>query len=99
MVFKNPKYIFLNHIDFNNCREEIAPALNNFNDRWCNREHVELDTFIEREFNIFNLIDKRIKIYFQSNNLFRHLKQSIQELHRKLVLAPTDKAANNVVIV
>ena len=30
---------------------------------------------------------------------FRHLKQGIQEFHRKYVLVPTDKAANNVVVV
>ena len=30
---------------------------------------------------------------------FRHLKQGIQEFRRKFVLAPADKAANNVVIV
>ena len=30
---------------------------------------------------------------------FRYLKQGIEEFHRKYVLAPADKAANNVVIV
>ena len=30
---------------------------------------------------------------------FRHLKQGIQEFHRNYVLAPADKAANNVVVV
>ena len=32
-------------------------------------------------------------------SLFRHLKQGIQEFHRKYVLVPADKAANNVVVV
>ena len=46
---------------------------------------------------------------FYSNNLdllppkpklsFRYLKQGIQEFHRKYVLAPADKVANNVVVV
>ena len=46
---------------------------------------------------------------FYSNNLdllphkpnlfFRYLKQDIQEFHRKYVLVPADKAANNVVVV
>ena len=27
---------------------------------------------------------------------FRHLKQGIQEFHRKYVLVPADKAANNI---
>ena len=52
-------------------------------------------------------MDKRIKLYSQNTNLlptkpkssFRHLKQGIQELHRKYVLVPADKAANKVEIV
>ena len=53
------------------------------------------------------IIDQRVLFY--SNNLcllppkpklsFRYLKQGIQEFHRKYVLAPADKAANNVVVV
>ena len=30
---------------------------------------------------------------------FRHLKQGIQDFHRKYVLVPADKAENNVVVV
>ena len=52
-------------------------------------------------------MDKRIKFYSQNTNLlppkpkysFRHLKQGIQELHRKYVFVPADKAAKNVVAV
>ena len=52
-------------------------------------------------------MNKRIKFYSQNTNLlppkpkssFRHLKQGIQEFHRKYVLVPADKAANNVVVV
>ena len=50
---------------------------------------------------------KLSKFYSQNTNLlppkpkysFRHLKQGIQEFHRKYVLVPADKAANNVVVV
>ena len=49
----------------------------------------------------FNIVDKRIKFYSQNTNLlppkpkssFRHLRQGIQEFHRKYVLVPADKAA------
>ena len=52
-------------------------------------------------------MDKRIKFHSQNTNLvppkpkssFRHLKQGIQEFHRKYVLVPADKAANNAVVV
>ena len=47
-------------------------------------------------------MDKRIKFYSQNTNFlppkpkssFRHLKQGIQEFHRKYVLVSADKAAN-----
>ena len=46
-------------------------------------------------------MDKRIKFYSHNTSLlppkskssFRHLKQGIQEFHRKYVLVPADKAA------
>ena len=49
---------------------------------------------------------KRIKFYSHYTNLlppkpkssFRHLKQGIQEFHRKYALVPADKAANDVVV-
>ena len=52
-------------------------------------------------------MDQRIKFYSQNTNLlppkpkstFRHLKQGIQDFHRKYVLVPADKATNNVVVV
>ena len=61
----------------------------------------------EWKLSIFNIVDKRIKFYFQNTNIlppkpkcsFRHLKQGIQEFHRKYVLVPADKAENNVVVV
>ena len=57
--------------------------------------------------NIFTVTDKRINFYYQNTNLlppkpkstFRHLKLGIQEFHKKYVLGPAEKAANNVVVV
>ena len=51
-------------------------------------------------------MDKRIKFYSHNTNhlppkpksFFRHLKQGIQKFHRKCVLVPADKAANNIVV-
>ena len=52
-------------------------------------------------------MDKRIKFYLHNTNLFSpklksssiHLKQGIQEFHRKYVLVSADKAAKNSVVV
>ena len=61
----------------------------------------------EWKLSIFNIVDTRIKFYSNNSYLlppkpkssFRHLKKGIQEFHRKYVLVPADKAANNIVVV
>ena len=61
----------------------------------------------EWKVSVFKIVDQRIKFYSQNTNLLppkpkstsRHLKQGIQDFHRKYVLVPADKAANNVVVV
>ena len=81
-------------------------ALNDFGNRWCKRESVECNALKEWKLSIFNKVDKRIKFYSHNTTLlplrpkssFRHLKQGIQEFHRKYVLVPADKAANNIVV-
>ena len=107
IVSKGPKYRFPSCIDFNECREEIAQALNSFGNRWCKREKVEHRALKAWKLKIFNLIDKRIDFYSLNTHLlprkpqisFRDLKLGIQRLHEKYVLVPADKAANNVVVV
>ena len=55
----------------------------------------------------FKIIDGRISFYCNKLDLlppktkftFRHVKKGIQEFHRRFVLAPADKDANNVVVV
>ena len=56
--------------------------------------------------NIFKIIDRRISFNSQNTNMlpckpkssYRYLKSGIEEFHRKYVLVPADKAANNVVV-
>ena len=102
-----PKYRIPVPINFKSCHEEIAGALQEFCNRWCKREHVESNALNSWKLNIFKIIDGRISFYCNNLDLlppkpkftFRHLKKGIQEFHRKFVLAPADKAANNVVVV
>ena len=73
----------------------------------CKREYVEPNALKEWKVSIFKIVDQCIKFYSQNTNLlppkpkstFRHLKQDIQDFHRKYVSVPADKAANNVVVV
>ena len=81
---------------FKKYREEIASALNDFDNRWCKREYVEPNALKEVEskhFQNINLLPPKPK------STFRHLKQGIQNFHGKYVLVPADKAANNVVVI
>ena len=94
-------------IDFKSCREEMAGALQKFCNRWCKREHVESNALNSWKLNIFKIIDGRISFYCNNLDLLppkpkftiRLLTKGIQEFHRRFVLAPADKAANNVVVV
>ena len=92
------------------CHEEIAGTLQEFCNRWCKQEHVqsyESYALIISKLNIFKIIYGRIS--FCCNNLdllpskhkfiFIHLKKGIQDFHWRFFLTPTDKAANNVVVV
>ena len=71
------------------------------------KEHVECDALKDWKLNIFKIIDRRISFYSQNTNMlsrkpkitYRYLKSGIEEFHRKYVLVPADKAANNVVVV
>ena len=94
-------------IHFKSCREEIAEGIQEFCNRWCKREHVESNALNSGKLNIFKTIGGRISFYCNNLDLLptkpkftsRHLKKGIQEFHRRFVLAPADKAANNVVVV
>ena len=69
--------------------------------------NVECDALKDWKLNIFKIIDRRISFYSQNTNMlprkpkisYRYLKSGIEEFHRKYVLVPADKAANNVVVV
>ena len=43
IIAKGPKYRFHVQIDFQKCREKIARSANKVYNRWCKREHVEVD--------------------------------------------------------
>ena len=86
-------------------RNEIAPVLTDFGNRWCKRECIECKALKEWKQSVFNIMDTCIKFYSHNTNRlppkpessFRHLKQGIQEFHRKYISVPADDAANNIV--
>ena len=88
-------------------RSDQTGVLQEFCNRWCKQEHVESNALNSWKLNIFKIIDSIDSFYCNNLDLlppkpkftFRHLKKGIQEFHRRFVLAPADKAANNVVVV
>ena len=68
---------------------------------------MECDALKDWKSNIFKIIDRRFSFNSQNTNILpskpkiscRYLKLSIQEFHRKYVLVPAEKAANNIVVV
>ena len=68
---------------------------------------MEYDALKDWKLNIFKIIYRRSTFYSQNTNMlprkpkisYRYLKLGIQKCHRKYVLVPADKAANNVVVV
>lgn len=104
---KGPKFRLPALIDFDECRNHISEALNNYSNKWCRREHAENDALSKWKKSIFDIIDTRIAFYISNNHLLppkpkfniRHLKKGLQDFHLKYVLVPADKASNNVIIV
>ena len=104
---KGPKYRIPSLIDFDSCRSEIAEAIQNFSIKWCHREHADVVALSEWKKRIFSIIDRRIDFYQSNTHLlppkpkvtFRYLKKAIEEFHTKFVLAPADKAHNNIIII
>ena len=82
IISKGPKCRFPAHIDFTECREALAKALNDYCTRWCKREHVESNALNNWKLNIFQIIDKLISFYLNNLDLlppkskfsFRHSK-------------------------
>ena len=62
-------HVFHSRIDLKKYREEIASALNDFDNRWCKREYVEPNALQEWKVSIFKIVDQRIKFYSENTNL------------------------------
>ena len=95
------------HKDFQKCREKLQHLLINFVIVGASDSTLSVMHYKNWKLNIFKIIDRRISFYSQNTNMlpckpkisYHYLKYCIEEFHRKYVLVPADKAANNVVVV
>ena len=107
IVSGGPRCRFHSRVDFGECGEEVASALDDFGGRWCGREYVGPGALGEWRVGIFKIVDQRVKFYSQSAGLlppgpgsaFRHLRQGVRGFRGKCVLVPADGAAGGVVVV
>ena len=102
IICKGPTYRFPSPIDINKCHEEIAGSLQKICNRWYKHDHVESDALNTWKSNIFKIIDNRISFYCKKYFFFHinlYSLRNLKKFHRKFVLAPADKAANNSVFV
>ena len=95
------------HIDFQKCREKLQHLLMNIVIVGVSESMLSVILLKDWKLNSFRIIDRRISFYSQNTNMlphkpkinYRYLKSCFEEFHRKFVLVPADKAANNVVVV
>ena len=104
---KGPKYRLPTKINFDSCLEDIVPSIDNFCSKWCKRENVSIDALRRWKQKIFEIINQRISFYKSNPKHLpnppvmseRKIKHVLQKFHSEYVLAPADKAANNIIIV
>ena len=107
LLTKGPKYRMPSFIDFDSCRSLIAESIQEFSVKWCRREHADECALSDWKKKIFDIIDTHIAFYKSNSHLLppkprvthRFLKQAISNFHSNYVLAPADKASNNVIII
>ena len=104
---KGPKYTLPSRVDFTKCRDIVEDALQTYCKRWSKKEGVGVHALNDWKNEFLRIIDMRIDNFTKHPHLFKQpssrsvksLKKKMEKLHRKYVLAPADKAANNVIII
>jgi len=88
-------------------KKELADGLLKYSKQWCVREGVDAYVLHPWLYNISQPLHNRIN-FFVSNpliipkykmSLTSSIKKALSNIHERYVLVPTDKAANNNVII
>ena len=107
IISKGPKYRLPKDINFEDCLSNIQDSLTEFCTKWCKRENTTPDALNAWRNQILKITRQRIAFYKSNPGLLpprarytiKSLKSDIEDLHKKYVLVPADKASNNVVII
>lgn len=102
---KGPKFREQNHINWKTNRKIILEAINSFILKWAKQESVDVSCLHEYRDKILHLVDSRISRLKRNVKTYRPkilskpaVARELASLHEKYVLAPADKAANNIII-
>ena len=105
---KGPKYRLPTKVDFNSCLQDMTPSIDKFSSSWCKRENVSSDALHRWKRKVMDIIEQRRISFYTSNPQHlpnppvmtaRKIKHILQKFHAEFVLAPADKAANNIIII
>ena len=106
LLIRGPKFREQNHINWKLNRKIIYDALNTFIVRWCKQENADIICLKDYQSEIMNLVDKRItniKSTVKSHRprfLDKHnVRQELDRLQHLYIMAPADKAGNNVIFI
>ena len=106
LVRKGPKYREQCPINWGYCKKIILDSLEAYRGRWATKENVTCDLINPWLNAIKEIIDSKIRNLRKKSLPFKRpilndedVKSCLSELHKKYVMVPADKAANNVIFI
>jgi hypothetical protein len=107
LVSKGPKYRLPSKVDFKRCRNVILESIDSYIKQWSKREGALQLALREWKDAFLDILDTRIKNFISNPHLVHepkvykvnHIKRKLEIIHKQYVLAPADKAANNIIFV
>ena len=77
------------------CKE----AIKKYKERWARKENVDKRVLTDWEHMVNSLIDKRVARHPKQVLRNKECSNFLKDFHRRFVLVPADKAANNIIVV
>ena len=107
ILSRGPKFREKVGINFNKAKNSIMEGLSSYVEKWSDKNGIDRRIMREWESNVSSLIDKRIidieKTFSKqipSNNINNpEIANSLENLQKKFIIAPIDKATGNVAII
>ena len=105
LFHKGPKFRLQNHINWKKNRKIISEALDNYIRKWAKKENADESCLKDYKDKVMSLVDRKIvklkRISTHKPQLLKrpHIKQELERLKTYYVLAPADKAVNNIIFI